>query len=127
MASRLAIVGNAAQGLHPIAGQGFNLGMRDAASLAEVLASEPDDIGGVVPLRAYAEWRDEDRRRIVAFTDGLVRVFGSPLGLVRGLRSFGLLAFDALPVAKDAMARLSVGAAGRVPRLARGVPLARGH
>jgi 2-octaprenyl-6-methoxyphenol hydroxylase len=111
VASRLAIVGNAAQGLHPIAGQGFNLGMRDAASLAEVLASEPDDIGGVVPLRAYAEWRDEDRRRIVAFTDGLVRVFGSPLGLVRGLRSFGLLAFDALPVAKDAMARLSVGAA----------------
>jgi len=61
---------------------------------------------------------------LVAFTDGLVRVFGSPLGLVRGLRGLGLLAFDALPPAKDALARLSVGAAGRVPRLARGVPLA---
>jgi 2-octaprenyl-6-methoxyphenol hydroxylase len=76
-------------------------------------------------LRAYAEWRDEDRRRIVAFTDGLVRLFGSPLGLVRGLRSLGLVAFDASSAAKGAMARLSVGAAGRVPRLARGVPLAR--
>ena len=124
---RLAVVGNAAQGLHPIAGQGRNLGRRDAASLAEVLAAETHDIGGASPLRAYADWRDEDRRRIVAFTDGLVRMFGSPLGLVRGLRSFGLLAFDALPAAKDAMARLSVGAAGRVPQLARGVPLARSH
>jgi 2-octaprenyl-6-methoxyphenol hydroxylase len=126
-APRLAIVGNAAQGLHPIAGQGFNLGLRDAASLAEVIASAtaraPADAGEGSILRAYAEWRDEDRRRIVAFTDGLVRIFGSPLGLVRSLRSLGLLAFDALPPAKDALARLSVGAAGRVPRLARGVPL----
>jgi 2-octaprenyl-6-methoxyphenol hydroxylase len=81
------------------------------------------DVGDDPVLRAYAQWRDEDRRRIVAFTDGLVRVFGSPLGLVRGLRGLGLLAFDALPPAKDALARLSVGAAGRVPRLARGVPL----
>jgi len=127
-APRLAIVGNAAQGLHPIAGQGFNLGLRDAASLAEVIATVPEgpvtDVGDEPVLRAYAQWRDEDRRRIVAFTDGLVRVFGSPLGLVRGLRGLGLLAFDALPPAKDALARLSVGAAGRVPRLARGVPLA---
>ena len=124
-APRLAIVGNAAQGLHPIAGQGFNLGLRDAASLAELIAAGPRDVGAEATLRAYAEWRDEDRRRIVAFTDGLVRLFGSPLGLVRGLRSLGLVAFDALPAAKGAMARLSVGAAGRVPRLARGVPLAR--
>jgi 2-octaprenyl-6-methoxyphenol hydroxylase len=124
-AERLAIVGNAAQGLHPIAGQGFNLGLRDAASLAELLAAGPDDVGVESTLRAYAEWRDEDRRRIVAFTDGLVRLFGSPLGLVRGLRSLGLVAFDASSAAKGAMARLSVGAAGRVPRLARGVPLAR--
>jgi 2-octaprenyl-6-methoxyphenol hydroxylase len=126
-APRLAIVGNAAQGLHPIAGQGFNLGLRDAASLAEVIAtvraSSAADAGAESVLRAYAEWRDEDRRRIVAFTDGLVRIFGSPLALVRGLRGLGLLAFDALPPAKDALSRLSVGAAGRVPRLARGVPL----
>ena len=74
-------------------------------------------------LDGYAAWRDEDRRRIVAFTDGLVRLFGTPLGVVRSLRGLGLLAFDVLPPAKGALARLSVGAAGRVPRLARGVPL----
>jgi len=128
VAERLAIVGNAAQGLHPIAGQGFNLGLRDAASLAEVLADAraagSADAGDARPLKAYADWRAEDRRRIVAFTDGLVRLFGSPLGVLRGLRSVGLLAFDAFPPAKSAMARLSVGAAGRIPRLARGVPLA---
>ena len=127
VAPRLAIVGNAAQSLHPIAGQGFNLGLRDAASLAEVIADAMaaggTDVGDDATLRAYASWRDEDRRRIVAFTDGLVRLFGSPLGPLRGLRSMGLLAFDAFPPAKAAMARLSVGAAGRIPRLARGVPL----
>jgi len=131
VADRLAVVGNAAQSMHPIAGQGFNLGLRDAASLAEVIADAraegEADVGAVATLAAYAAWRDEDQRRIVAFTDGLVRLFGSPLGLLRGLRSAGLLAFDAFPPAKGAMARLSVGASGRVPRLARGVPLVTGH
>jgi 2-octaprenyl-6-methoxyphenol hydroxylase len=128
VAPRLAIVGNAAQAMHPIAGQGFNLGLRDAASLAEVIADSISagvtDIGDEAVLRAYAEWREQDRRRIVAFTDGLVRLFGTPLGAIRSLRSIGLLAFDAFPPAKAAMARLSVGAAGRIPKLARGVPLA---
>ena len=127
VAPRLAVVGNAAQSMHPIAGQGFNLGLRDAVSLAEVIAdaraSGGVDAGDEAVLRAYEEWREEDRRRIVAFTDGLVRLFATPLATLRGLRSLGLLAFDTLPPAKAAMSRLSVGAAGRVPRLARGVPL----
>jgi 2-octaprenyl-6-methoxyphenol hydroxylase len=127
-AARLAVIGNAAQGLHPISGQGFNLGLRDAVSLAEViadaLAEGATDVGARDLLDAYARWREEDQRRIVAFTDGLVRLFATPFGPARGLRSLGLLAFDAFPPAKAAMARLSVGAAGRVPRLARGVPLA---
>lgn len=127
-ASRLAVIGAAAQGLHPIAGQGFNLGLRDAMSLAEVIADqrvagEPDP-GAAAVLDDYARWRDTDRRRIVQFTDGLVRIFATPLGVVRGLRSAGLLAFDLFPPAKSALARLSVGASDRVPRLARGVPLA---
>jgi 2-octaprenyl-6-methoxyphenol hydroxylase len=130
-AERLAMVGNAAQSMHPIAGQGFNLGLRDAACLAEVIADArtagQGDPGAEDTLAAYAQWREVDQRRIVAFTDGLVRLFGSPLGFARGLRSAGLLAFDACPPAKSALARLSVGAAGRVPRLARGVPLAPGH
>jgi len=126
---RLAIVGNAAQSLHPIAGQGFNLGLRDAVSLAEVLAdglaAGRTDVGARDLLQAYESWRDQDQRRIVAFTDGLVRLFATPLGAARALRSAALLAFDAFPPAKSALARLSVGAAGRIPRLARGVPLAR--
>jgi 2-octaprenyl-6-methoxyphenol hydroxylase len=128
IAQRLAVVGNAAQGLHPIAGQGFNLGLRDAMSLAEVIAdgrmAGTMDPGDPSLLQDYADWRETDRRRIVAFTDGLVRLFSSPLGVFRSLRSLGILAFDVLPPAKSALARLSVGAAERVPRLARGVPLA---
>ena len=128
VSQRLAVVGNAAQGLHPIAGQGFNLGLRDAMSLAEVIADRRaeglDDPGAARVLQDYAEWREVDRRRIVRFTDGLVRLFSTPLGVLKGARSLGLLAFDALPPAKSALARLSVGAAERVPRLARGVPLA---
>jgi 2-octaprenyl-6-methoxyphenol hydroxylase len=97
-------------------------------SLAEVIADRrvagTTDAGDAELLQDYADWRATDRRRIVAFTDGLVRVFSNPLGALRGLRSLGLLAFDVLPPAKSALARLSVGAAERVPRLARGVPLA---
>ncbi|MBK7901760.1 MAG: FAD-dependent monooxygenase [Proteobacteria bacterium] len=128
VAQRLAVVGNAAQGLHPIAGQGFNLGLRDAMSLAEVIADRrvagTMDPGDANLLQDYADWRESDRRRIVAFTDGLVRLFATPLGVLRSLRSLGILAFDVLPPAKSALARLSVGASERVPRLARGVPLA---
>lgn len=127
-AERLAVMGNAAQMLHPIAGQGLNLGLRDAASLAELLAdawrADPGfDAGSVGLLQQYAEWRQQDSSRIVAFTDGLVRVFNQRLGMVKLLRDAGLLAFDLLPAAKDAMSQLSMGASGRIPRLARGAPL----
>ncbi len=127
-AHRLAVMGNAAQMLHPIAGQGLNLGLRDAASLAELLADHlrnnpAFDIGSAELLQQYAAWRHEDSKRIVAFTDTLVRLFNQPLGIVKFARNAGLLAFDLLPVAKDAMAQLSMGASGRIPRLARGAPL----
>ncbi|MCZ8131938.1 MAG: 2-octaprenyl-6-methoxyphenyl hydroxylase [Steroidobacteraceae bacterium] len=125
-APRVAIIGNAAQGLHPIAGQGFNLGLRDAATLAEVIAAglaASPDAGDAEVLRRYVEWRRTDRGALIAFTDGLVRLFGNPFGPVRAARSLGLLAFDATPVAKSALARLSLGFAGRLPRLARGLPL----
>jgi 2-octaprenyl-6-methoxyphenol hydroxylase len=130
VASRLAVVGNAAQGLHPIAGQGFNLGLRDAACLAEVLVDarretgeNAFDPGAVEVLDRYRAWRGEDRGRIVAFTDGLVRAFSNPFGPVKTLRDLGMLAFDLSPAAKRALSQLSLGAAGRVPRLARGAPL----
>lgn len=127
-AQRLVVMGNAAQMLHPIAGQGLNLGLRDAASLAELLAdglrADPGfDVGSSQVLQQYAAWRHEDSKRIVAFTDGLVRLFNQPLGVVKFARNAGLLAFDLLPAAKNAMAQLSMGASGRIPRLARGAPL----
>jgi 2-octaprenyl-6-methoxyphenol hydroxylase len=123
-AERCAIVGNAAQGLHPVAGMGFNLGLRDAASLAELVAEQrAGDVGAVTLLRRYDAWRAADRGGIIAFTDGLVRLFSSPLGAVQRLRNLGLLAFDVLPPAKTALSRLSMGAAGRQPKLARGVAL----
>jgi 2-octaprenyl-6-methoxyphenol hydroxylase len=124
-APRTAIIGNAAQGLHPIAGQGFNLGLRDAATLAEVLAEAraDEDPGGDAVLARYAAWRRTDRRALVAFTDGLVRLFASPFGPVRAARSLGLVLFDLSPTAKSALSRLSLGFAGRLPRLARGLPL----
>jgi 2-octaprenyl-6-methoxyphenol hydroxylase len=129
VADRLAIVGNAAQTLHPIAGQGFNLGLRDAASVAEVLADgraqRPDafDPGDGLWLERYREWRQADRTNIVRFTDGLVRLFAQPLGPIKALRDVGMLAFDLMPAAKGALSQLSLGAAGRIPKLARGASL----
>jgi 2-octaprenyl-6-methoxyphenol hydroxylase len=129
VAERLAIVGNAAQTLHPIAGQGFNLGLRDAASLAEVLADgraqqrDAFDPGDGLWLERYREWRAADRSNIVRFTDGLVRLFAQPLGPIKALRDVGMLAFDLMPAAKGALSQLSLGAAGRIPKLARGASL----
>jgi 2-octaprenyl-6-methoxyphenol hydroxylase len=124
-AGRCIIVGNAAQALHPVAGMGFNLGLRDVASLAELIAERRGDGRGEIDTvaAAYDAWRAPDRREVIAFTDGLVRVFASPWGPVRRLRNLGLLAFDLLPPAKAALSALSIGAAGRIPKLARGVPI----
>jgi 2-octaprenyl-6-methoxyphenol hydroxylase len=125
-APRCVIIGNAAQGLHPVAGMGFNLGLRDVASLAELIAENAKgdaDPGNRNLLNEYDAWRRADRRGVIAFTDGLVRVFSNPLSGVARLRNLGLLAFDLLPPAKSALSRLSTGGSGRVPKLARGVAL----
>lgn len=130
VAGRAVIIGNAAQGLHPIAGQGFNLGLRDVATLAEVIADDlaqhgqDADPGAAGVLSRFAEWRRADRRTVIAFTDGLVRLFGARLAPVRAARGAGLLLFDLSAPAKQAFARVTMGLAGRLPRLARGLPLA---
>jgi 2-octaprenyl-6-methoxyphenol hydroxylase len=128
-APRCAIIGNAAQGLHPVAGMGFNLGLRDVASLAELIADRvnrvPFDPGEVELLDEYDTWRAADRAGVIAFTDGLVRTFSSPSRSLGALRNLGLLAFDLMPAAKAALSRLSTGATGRIPKLARGVTLSR--
>ncbi|VAW82606.1 2-polyprenyl-6-methoxyphenol hydroxylase [hydrothermal vent metagenome] len=125
-AQRLALIGNAVHTLHPIAGQGFNLGLRDVAALAEVVIDAQrrgDDIGGADVLQRYADWRQTDQRRVVAFTDGMVRLFSQPFPPLVGLRDAGMLALDLCPPAKRALGRLTMGRAGRLPRLARGLAL----
>jgi 2-octaprenyl-6-methoxyphenol hydroxylase len=122
VAPRTVLIGNAAQSLHPVAGQGFNLALRDVAALAELVAADGDP-GADTVLAAFAQGREQDRRGVTRFTDGLIRVFGdtrAPVGLARGA---GLLLFDLLPPAKRALARVSLGFGGRAPRLARGLPL----
>jgi 2-octaprenyl-6-methoxyphenol hydroxylase len=129
---RAVILGNAAQGLHPVAGQGFNLGLRDVAALAELLADEiagqgaAADPGAARLLEQYAEWRRPDREAVIRFTDSLVRGFGLPLAPVRGARMAGLLLFDLLRPVKHAFARRTMGLAGRQPRLVRGLRLRAG-
>ena len=121
---RTVLIGNAAQGLHPIAGQGFNLGLRDAALLAERIATCAADPGAPQLLDAYSEARAADRRGVVRFTDSLVKLFASRLPGASLLRNLGLVLFDLSPPAKRALARVSLGFGGPTPRLARGLPLA---
>ncbi|MBS0578407.1 MAG: 2-octaprenyl-6-methoxyphenyl hydroxylase [Proteobacteria bacterium] len=123
VAQRTVLIGNAAQALHPVAGQGFNLGLRDAAMLAELIVAEPAAAGDPAQLQRFADWRAGDRAGVTRFTDSLVKLFGDPRPGVGLLRSLGLLAFDLAPPAKSALARVSAGFAGPIPRLARGLPV----
>jgi 2-octaprenyl-6-methoxyphenol hydroxylase len=123
VATRTVLIGNAAQALHPVAGQGFNLGLRDAAMLAEVIAGSTGDVGAAALLERFAAWRASDRSGVTRFTDGLVRLFGDERFGVGLLRNLGLLLFDLSPPAKSALARVSLGFGGPTPRLARGLPV----
>ncbi len=127
VARRLALLGNAAHSVHPVAGQGFNLALRDVAALAEILydcARTGADPGAMAVLDRYARWRSRDLERTVAFTDTLARVFASPMPLLGHLLGLGLVALDVCPPARHLLARLSMGVAGPLPRLAAGLPLA---
>ena len=108
-APRLAVIGNAAQTLHPIAGQGFNLGLRDAVALATQLADLPAaDIGSAAMLAAYERKRRSDQWGGVAYTDGLIRIASLRSSAVRTLRGLGLAALDVLPGARRALLARSV-------------------
>ncbi len=123
---RVAIIGNAAHTLHPVSGQGFNLGLRDVALLADILArsaSERVDPGAGAVLQAYATGRGPDQRRVALITDILARLFANPLQSVRAARGCGLVALDLLPGLKHEVARQFMGLRGHLPRLSRGLPL----
>jgi 2-octaprenyl-6-methoxyphenol hydroxylase len=119
--TRVVLIGNAAQALHPVAGQGFNLGLRDAAMLAELLVGGSGDPGAPALLERFAAWRAQDRTGVIRFTDGLVKLFGDARPGMGAIRNFGLLLFDLAPPAKSALARVSAGFGGPTPRLARGL------
>jgi len=124
--SRFVIIGNAAHAIHPNAAQGFNLGLRDVAVLAELLhaaARANEDVGSQVLTQAYAARCRTDQRRTIGFSDGLARLFYSdrlPLVLVRNA---GMLAVDIVPPLKRALLRAGSGLRGPVPRLVQGLPL----
>ena len=126
-AERAVLVGNAANGLHPVAAQGFNLGLRDVASLAETLADNARQVdfdpGAAAVLEHYAAWREPDQAKVVRFTDGLIRLFGVGVPGAAAARGLSLQAFDLVPGAKQELARQTMGLAGRMSRLARGLRL----
>lgn len=119
-AARVVLIGNAAQAQHPVAGQGFNLGLRDAAELAERLQAHDGDPGDPAFLAGFSAARAADRHGVVEFTDTLVRTFSDERPAVGALRDAGLLLFDLLPPAKQLLSRVSLGFGGRSPRLTRG-------
>ena len=106
VAMRIVAIGNASQTLHPVAGQGFNVGLRDAWELKRAIAAAPrDDIGTPAMLARYASRRRTDRWAGVAFTHGLVHLFGTDLPLVRWPRGIGLALLDAIPPLKRTFTR----------------------
>ena len=123
---RLALVGDAAHGIHPIAGQGLNLGLRDVAALAETLVDARRlglDIGEAGVLERYQRWRRFDNLALVAVTDGLNRLFSSDFGPLRLVRDLGLAAVDRSPPLKRFFMGHAMGLVGDLPRLIRGQPL----
>lgn len=115
---RAVLLGNAAQTIHPVGAQGFNLGLRDALTLAECLAGV-DDPGSAAVLAAYCERRAEDRARTLAFSDGLARITANPTPLLGVLRSLAMFGLEHLPGLKAPLAAGAMGYRGQVPALAR--------
>ena len=123
---RVALIGNAAHSVHPVAGQGFNLALRDIALLSELIVNahkSTDDIGQQAMLLEYARQREQDIQRVYRFTDTLVKTFSNAIPPLAHMRSLGLLLLDILPDIKHQLARQSMGLTGRLTRLNRGLRL----
>ena len=124
--NRLVIIGNAAQSLHPIAGQGLNLGLRDVAALADILRTaclERVDPGSATLLEEYQVWRRPDRQQVVAATDIMARLFTNPAAILSKPRNLMLMAMNLLPEVRSQLAEAAMGLRGVQPRLIRGLTL----
>jgi 2-octaprenyl-6-methoxyphenol hydroxylase len=125
-ARRLALVGEAAHVIHPIAGQGLNIGIRDIAALAELVVDARRlglDLGGEAILQRYERWRRPDALLLAAVTDGLNRLFSNEIAPLKLARDAGLAMVDRMPPLKRLLMRHAMGTLGDRPRLAKGEPL----
>lgn len=123
---RLALAGDAGHAIHPIAGQGYNMGIRDVAALAEVLVDARRvgmDLGSRMTLENYEKWRRFDNVLLASVCDGLLRLFSNDIGPVRTARDLGLAAVDKLPPVKKFLMHHAMGVVGELPRLVRGEAL----
>jgi len=123
---RLALVADSAHGMHPIAGQGLNMGLRDVAALAEVLVEAKRtglDIGSLSVLERYERWRRFDNNLMLGVTDALVKLFSNDIEPVMLVRDLGMAAVNELPDLKRFFMKHAMGTVGELPRLMRGEPL----
>ncbi|AXI53186.1 2-octaprenyl-6-methoxyphenyl hydroxylase [Sulfitobacter sp. JL08] len=123
VAPRLALIGDAAHGVHPIAGQGLNAGLRDVAALAETLtlaARRGEDIGSPLVLERYEQWRRFDTATLAAATDAFNRLFSNDNALLRAGRDIGMGIVNAIPSLRRGFIREAAGLTGDVPRLMQG-------
>lgn len=124
--TRMAILGDAAHGIHPIAGQGLNLGLRDVAALVEVISDSARvglDIGSPQVLDGYAGWRHADNAALIGVTDVLNRLFSNDIAPVRAARDIGLAVVNEIPPLKNFFMSHARGTVGELPRLLRGEAL----
>jgi 2-octaprenylphenol hydroxylase len=123
---RLALIGDAAHTIHPLAGQGVNLGMADAASLAEVLSEakrDKKDIGRLTVLRRYERWRRADNRSMLVSMDGFKRLFSNQSSLLGWVRNTGMSLLDKTPLLKNTIVKQAMGVSGVQSKLAKGQQL----
>ena len=126
VAPRVALLGDAGHGVHPIAGQGLNAGMRDVAALAEVIADAQrrgQDVGSTTVLEQYQLWRRFDNTALALATDSFNRLFSNDNPLLRLARDVGMAAINALPDARRGFMREAAGLTGTLPRLMQGKAL----
>ena len=119
---RVVVVGNAAHALHPVAGQGYNLALRDAAELAELIVNS-DDPGHALLLAGYHAKRLKDMRQVYRITDTLVKVFSNNIEPIGHIRAMGLISLNLMPSIRSLVARQSMGLLGRMNKLQRRLPL----
>ncbi|WP_299630375.1 FAD-dependent monooxygenase [uncultured Roseobacter sp.] len=126
VAKRVALVGDAAHGVHPIAGQGLNAGIRDVAALADVIADAArrgEDIGSAPVLSRYQQWRRFDNTTLAIATDAFNRLFSNDNAMLRGMRDLGMGLVGRFPALRRSFIREAAGLTGDLPRLLKGEKL----